>query len=348
MINTTLSQLYRQFNPQYDRDVDRLELRASSDSGPLRVKTRQAFFTNMTSREAQQENARTLIRSFLGNSIREAQPRASAQEVSQHLGGIWGDVMGVRSAIRVHHVRDLRNAVTALAHAHPPPHAPAQPALDPDQDISHNTRQLWLTSRQGPSRVLGASSFAAAAAPDTTPPAQLSPAPAPRPPAARQQAPAQSTGVQDARSRLARENDKIAALSHLKKIYSPAAVHRLHAADQGYFHDRLRNLVECADKYLPELMRGRAQDHAILEAAAGHILRSEELRLDSRAALYKALVECDVGAAQRLFRALPPGEASVLSKSLVIEHSQPRTLADTPRASPPSGQNNHLQKQTPG
>jgi len=74
MINTTLSQLYRQFNPQYDRDIDRLELRASSASGPLRVKTRQAFFTNMTSREAHQENARTLIRSFLGNSIREASP----------------------------------------------------------------------------------------------------------------------------------------------------------------------------------------------------------------------------------------------------------------------------------
>ncbi len=330
MINTTLSQLYRQFNPQYDRDIDRLEFRANSDSGPLRVKTRQAFFTNTTSREAHQENARTLIRSFLGNSIREAQPQAGAQEVSQHLGRIWGDVMGVRSEICVRHVRDLRNAVTALAQTHPP--APAQPGLNPDQDIWHNTKQLWLTSQQGPSRVLGASSFAAAAAPDTTPPAppaQLSPAPAPRPPAAPQQAPAQSTGVQDARSRLARESDKIAALSHLKKIYSPAAVHRLHEADRGYFHDRLRNLVECADKYLPELLRGRAQDHAILESAARHILRSEGLRLDSRAALYKALVACDVGAAQRLFRALPPGEASVLSKSLAIEHSQPRTLADT-------------------
>ena len=349
MISTPLSQLYLQFNRQYERDIDRLELRASSESGPLRLKTRQAFFTNMTSREAHRENARTLIRSFLGNSIREAQPRASAQEVSQHLGRIWGDVMGVRSAIRVRHVRDLRNAVTALAHAHPP--APAQPGLDTDQDIWHNTRQLWLTSRQGPARVLGASSFAAAAAPDTTPPApraQLSPAPAPRPPAARQQAPAQSTGVQDARSRLARENDKNEALSHLKKIYSPAAVPGLSVADRGYLHDRLRNLVDCADKYLPELMRGRAQDHAILEAAAGHILRSEGLRLDSRAALYKALVACDVGAAQRLFRALPPGEASVLSKSLVIERSQPRTLADTAQAAPQSGQNNHLQKQTPG
>ena len=345
MINTTLSQLYRQFNPQYDRDIDLLEFRASSDSGPLRVKTRQAFFTNMTSREAHRENARTLIRSFLGNSIRAAQPQASGQEVSEHLGRIWGDVMGVRSAIRVRHVLDLRNAVTALAQTHPP--ALAQPGLDPDQDIWHNTRQLWLTSRQGPSRVLGASSFAAAAAPDTTPPAppaQLSPAPAPRPPAAGQQAPAQSTGVQDARSRLARESNKNEALSHLKKIYSPAAVHRLHAADRGYFHDRLRNLVECADKYLPELMQGRAQDHAILESAASHILRSEGLRLDSRAALYKALVVCDVGAAQRLFRALPPGEASVLSKSLAIEHSQPRTLADTAKEGQQSGQNSILQK----
>ena len=349
MISTTLSQLYLQFNRQYDRDIDQLELRASSDSGPLRLKTREAFFTNMTSREAHRENARTLIRSFLGNSIREAQPRASAQEVSQHLGRIWGDVMGVRSEIRVRHVLDLRNAVTALAQTHPP--ALAQPGLDPDQDIWHNTRQLWHTSRQGPSRVLGASSFAAAAAPDTTPPAppaQLSPAPAPRPPATRQQAPAQSTGVQDARSRLARESNKNEALSHLKKIYSPAAVHRLHAADRGYFHDRLRNLVDCADKYLPELMRGRAQDHAILEAAAGHILRSEGLRLDSRAALYKALVVRDVGAAQRLFRALPPGEASALSKSLVIERGQPSTLADTAQAAPQSGQNNYLQKQTPG
>ncbi len=51
MINTTLSQLYRQFNPQYDQDIDRLELRASSNSGPLRVKTRQAFFTHIASRE---------------------------------------------------------------------------------------------------------------------------------------------------------------------------------------------------------------------------------------------------------------------------------------------------------
>lgn len=346
MISTPLSQLYLQFNRQYDPDIDRLELRASSDSGPLRLKTRQAFFTNMTSREAHRENARTLIRSFLGNSIREAQPRASAQEVSQHLGRIWGDVMGVRSAIRVRHVRDLRDAVTALAQTHPL--APAQTSLDLDQDTRHNTRQLRLTSQQAPSRVLGASSFAAAAAPDTTPPAQLSPAPAPRPPAAGQQAPAQSTGVQDARLRLARENDKNEALSHLKKIYSPAAVPGLSVADRGYLHDRLRNLVDCADKYLPELMRGRAQDHAILEAAAGHILRSEGLRLDSRAALYKALVACDVGAAQRLFRALPPGEASVLSKSLVIERSQPRTLADTAQAAPQSGQNNHLQKQTPG
>lgn len=340
MINTTLGQLYHQFNPQYDPGIDQLELRANSATGALRVKTRQAFFTSTASRAAHQANALTLARISLGNSIRETRPHAGPLEVNQHLDRIWGDVMGVRSELHIRNVRDLRHAVAALSFTNPT--APAQPASDPGGDTWQNSECLWHTNRQGPSRALPPSSFASAAAP--VPTATTSPAPVPRSTAARQQAPAQSTGVQDARVRLARENDKIAALLHLKKVYSPAVVHRLHAADRGYFHDRLRNLVECADKYLPELMRGRAQDHAILESAASHILRSEGIRLDSRAALYKALVVRDVGAAQRLFRALAPGEASVLSKSLAIEHSQPRTVADTAKEGQQSGQNSLLQK----
>jgi hypothetical protein len=92
--------------------------------------------------------------------------------------------------------------------------------------------------------------------------------------------------------------------------------HDLSTAQRIHFQERLRHLVACAAKYLPELMRGRAEDKAVLEAAARHILGSQGLLLDSRAALYKALVVRDVGMAQRLFRALPQIEAAALSKYL--------------------------------
>jgi hypothetical protein len=343
MITTTLSQLYLRFNPQYDRDVNQLELRASSEAGPLRVKTRQAFFTSTTSRAAHQANALTLARISLGNSIRERRPHADSEEVNQCLETIWGNVMGARSALHIRNVRDLRRAVIALPCKNPT--APAQPSSESGGDTGQPSECHWHTSRQALSRALPASSFASAAAPGIAAPVPTATtSPAPRPTATRQQASAQSTGVQDARARLARENDRIEALSRLKKVYSQAAVPRLQAADQAYFEDRLRNLVECADKYLPELMRGRTQDLAILEAAAGHIRGSEGLRLDSRAALYKALIGRDNGAAQRLLQALGPAEASALKKSLVIVHSPARTLADTARADAQSGQNNHLQK----
>ncbi len=330
MIRTNLSTMYQEANPKRDAKIDRLELRADSDAAELRVKGQAAFWGFTPGRSAHQRHALFQAKTALGNSLRERLSNGSPEQVKGYLDHIWRDVIGQGTELRVQQVLQLRNAVNAIT------------------VIDGRAVVAAAVQRHKPPV---ASSHASAAAPSRTPVERIAENPdrkAPPTPQAllakHSAGPAESTAVQDTRARLARENDRNEALSHLKKTIAASPFARLTRAEQAIFNDRLRNLVECADRYLPELMRGRAQDHAILEAAAGHVHRSEGLRLDSRAALYKALVACDVGAAQRLFRALPPGEASVLSKSLAIEHSQPRTLADTAKEGQQSGQNSLLQK----
>lgn len=327
MIRTTLGQFYGRVNPTQSPEIDRRELRADSATATLRVKTRDACIPRLGTRALHQDFARTQLRAMLENSIRDRFPEADSDQVQRCQTSLWFQFVGVSPEIRVRQVRQLRDAVNALPppdeffeqffvlpHAsrfHPQPYE-AAPALaaSPLACSPEPTREPTPAPFIVPAPAAPASEVSAAALPRT---------PAWRAPAPRRPEPAPSTGVQDALARLARENDKIEALSQLKKALAPAGRSHLSTAQRINFEERLRNLVDCAAKYLPELMRGREVDKAILEAAAGHILVSRGHLLDSKAALYKALVGRDVGMAQRLFRALPSIEAAALSRHLHTE-----------------------------
>lgn len=306
MIRTNLSAMYHQANPTRDAHVDGLELRADSKTAELRVKQQAAFWGFTPSRAAHQRHALFQAKAALGNSLRERLSQKSPEQVKGYLDRIWDEVIGQGTELHVYQVRVLRDAVNAIP-------------VTRERTV-HAASVEWHTPP-------AASSRAAAAAPSPTPlerkaqtPDRKAP-PAPQAlPAKPSAGPAESTAVQDARARLRRENDRNEALTQLKKAFTPAAVPHMKAAERMQFHERLRDLVACADHHRPELMQGRAEDKALLEDAARHILASRGLLMDSRTALYKALVVRDAGQAQRLLAALTPVEAAQALKSLHTTH----------------------------
>jgi hypothetical protein len=281
MIRTTLSQMYHAANPNRDRDTDLREMRAHSKTSELRVKQQAAYFGFTPSRAAHQAHALFQAKEALGNSLRERLPQASPAHVSGYRDRIWRDVIRGGTELHVYQVRELRDAVNAIP-------VTAGPAA-PDPSV------LWHPQ------------------PTVASPAPVERKAAPTPAKA---GPAESTSVEDTRIRLRRENDRIEALSQLKKAFPANTLAHLNRAEQANFHERLRALVECADKVVPELMQGRAEDKACLEEAARHILAADNLILDSRSALYKALVVRDAGLAQRLIGPTFPAGASLALKSL--------------------------------
>lgn len=324
MIRTTLSQFYGRVNPNRNPEIDRRELRADSDTATLRVKTREACIPCIGTRALHQDFARIQLKAMLENSIRERFPEAEADQVQRCQTSLWFSVHDGSPEIRVRQVRQLQEAVSAL----PPPDQFFDQFIVLPNAVRIDTRPYEaapalaaspLARSPEPTRESTPAPFIVPAPPAPAPAvsaAALPRTPALRAPAPRRPEPVPSTGVQDVRARLAHKNDKIEAFSQLKKALTPAELSHLSTAQRIHFEYRLRHLVACAAKYLPELMRGRADDKAVLAAAARHILGSKGLLLDSRAALYKALVVCDVGAAQRLFRALPQIEAAALSRNL--------------------------------
>lgn len=292
---TTLNHLYQRLNPAHDRAVDRCELRADSPTAPLRVKTRKAFWTSVSTRTAHQGYAMAQVRDMLGNSVRARQPHADAAEVNVQVNAIWSRHIGAREVIRLDRVRLMDEDVRQLPRRPVSAQAPASGPVQWHGPLATPPRYPDLASAAAPYILKQAAA--------ATPPATASDR-------------ALFTTPPTAAERMRRRTE---ATTRLKAAFGADATPAMTPQDRKFFQRRLDDVVALAARRSPELL-GDAQDGpAILSGAAGRILGSRQLLMSTSLALYNELAARDPARAERLMLSLSLAERSTLRQNLALQ-----------------------------
>lgn len=285
--NATLSQLYSRLHASRDHSRDQCELRANSDTAPLRVKTRTAFFSSVTSRQTHQTHALVQVKASLTHSLRERLRGVSPNVIHLHRDAIWRKTLGARDVIRLGDVRALADSVRQIPRE-------IAPALRPPASGAQPT--TWHAARQRAGQ--GPTAAAAAVGPSRT---GIAPARATHP--------------------TAPTDEEIVAA--LQEQFKRPGVTDARPSPQTYFYNlRLKELVRYTRKVLPELLDGSKAHMDVLTGAGQRIRKSVGCRMLSAVALYKELVGRNAALADKLIQSLPPGAKSAVRQNLVLERTK--------------------------
>ncbi len=245
----TLAGLRATLNPTENPDIDARELRASSATSAMRVKTRPGMFTSTSARQAHVRYAVAQVMMCAGNSIREKLQVGATHDICKELETVKAVAGDISKSITLRVVKNMDEAVQGLDRKS------ASPAASPDLLQSLPSQELFNTPadrqrKEGPVHLHQAPSGASSS------------------PSA-----ASSVQVDSCLEKLKTEH-------YSKKQLSSLTDHEV-----AHFHERLKELVEFAGRVRPRLVTSE-KGYASLLLAAGYLRQDKNLPFD--AALYRA------------------------------------------------------------
>ncbi|MEY4653585.1 MAG: hypothetical protein RI884_2166 [Pseudomonadota bacterium] len=293
--HVTLSGLYQRLNPGQTPEFDSRELRASSETGPLRVKASKGhWLSSEKSRATHIRYAQAQVRAALGESIRQKLDVGASVDISSRLQALWDKSFQDSTRITLRDVLRLDLAVQQLDKQSTAPEAAqfvtqAKPSpLEADRVHAHSPQRFDLSA-------LRLSPYEQPEVIEDVP-VHFHPS-EPSAPAAPFVRPSQSV-ADDCFTRLCANfpSDKLETSMTRSEI--------------GHFNGRLADLVGVARQHAPQLLAPQSKGFSLLVNAA------ERMKLDPKLPADTALVMVSVGSLNTtLFKALTPqGKAYLESR----------------------------------